>query len=81
MNLYRVTFTTSLIVEAESERDAERIGHVNLKEESSIASELYSIDRIEFKDELRRDERGSLPWRDARRRDEPELYVEELLGE
>ena len=78
MKLYRVTFATSLLVEAESEHDAERIGYFNRNEEADC--ELYSIERIESKDDLRRGERGSLPWRDSRRRQEPETCVEDLLG-
>ena len=82
MNLYRVTFTTEILVECEDEMCAERIGYKNLIEEvKNGSSELYKVETIKSTDELRRFERGSLPWRDSNRFGETELRVEEILGD
>ena len=79
--LYRVTIATKLIVEASDELEAERIGYKNLiGEVRNGSSVLYKIEEISSCSHLQRDERGSLPWRATERRDEPELYVEEILG-
>jgi len=81
MPLYRVTFQTSLLVEAHDELEATSIGFENLGDEvSNRSSELWRIESLESIDQLRREERGSLPWRSTERRDEPELRVEEILG-
>ena len=65
MKLYRVTFSTEILVECESEGDAERIGYSNLIEEvrNGASTSIYQIEKIQSVDELRRAERGSLPWR------------------
>lgn len=63
MKLYRVTFQTGLLVEAEDERDAERIGRKFLIDEvKNGTSELWSTELLESEDDLRDDERYSLPW-------------------
>jgi hypothetical protein len=81
MPLYRVTFQTDMLIEARDEREAERIGDRNLESEvRNCGSELYRIEELRSVDQLRREERGSLPWRATERRDEPELHVEEILG-
>ena len=81
MPLYRVTFQTDMLIEARDEREAERIGDRNLESEvRNCGSELYRIEELRSVDQLRREERGSLPWRATERRDEPELRVEEILG-
>ena len=81
MKIYRVTFTTEILVECEDEMGAERIGYKNLIEEvKNGSSELYKVETIKSKDELRKFERGSLPWRDSNRFGETELRVEEILG-
>jgi hypothetical protein len=77
MKLYRVTFHTSLLVEAESEEEAERIGYKNLKCED--VSELWNIEPIEEVTQLMREERGTLPWRSIERLNEPLACVEEIL--
>jgi hypothetical protein len=80
MPLYRVTFHTEILVEAQDEREAERIGDRNLGSEvMNGGSEVWNTEVLESVDQLRRDERGSLPWRSSERRGEPELYVEEIL--
>jgi len=81
MPLYRITFQTDMLIEARDEREAERIGDRNLESEvRNCGSELYRIEELRSVDQLRREERGSLPWRATERRDEPELFVEEILG-
>ena len=81
MPLYRITFQTDMLIEARDEREAERIGDRNLESEvRNCGSELYRIEELRSVDQLRREERGSLPWRSTERRDEPELFVEEILG-
>ena len=82
MKLYRVTFHTSILVEAPDEREAERIGDRNLEcEVRNGGSEVWSTEELESEDQLHRDERGSLPWRSSDRREEPERTVDEILGE
>jgi len=76
MKLYRVTFQTSLLVEAQDDLEAERIGYKNIREE---ACKLSSIDEVKEEKQLRRSERNSLPWRSRARYDEPELTVEQIL--
>lgn len=78
MKLYRVTFTTELLVECNDEREAERIGYRNLREEA-FNSQFHKVETIETVEQLRRGERNSLPWRDAHRFNEPEARVEEIL--
>jgi len=77
MKLYRVTFQTSLLVEAQDEHEAERIGYKNIREE---VSELFSINHLKEEKQLRRSERNSLPWRSHDRYKEPELTVEQVLN-
>lgn len=84
MPIYRVTFHTEVLVEANNEREAQRIGYHNLKEEVENGhSSLYTIDHITSVDQLRREERDCLPWRAMERnwKGEPERYIEEILGE
>lgn len=82
MAIYRVTFHVDLLVDCEAEREAERIGRQNLEEEvrNGLAVVPWSVMRLESTDNLRREERGSLPWRDLQRHGEPELTVDDLLG-
>ena len=64
--IYRVTFTTSLLVEADDERQAEMIGQHSLADEvDNGLSELYAIDHITDESELHPDENYSLPWTDT----------------
>ena len=80
VRLYRVTFTTALLVEAESDSEAERVGEECLLDEvRNGTSDVYSTELIEDVWNLKAGERGSLPWRSCRRQDEPELTVEEVL--
>lgn len=81
MTIYRVTFHIDLLVDCKTERDAKRIGYKNLQDEVknySQAAVPWSVRRVKSIDELRREERGSLPWRDPLRK-EPELTVDEIL--
>ena len=82
MKIYRVTITTEILVHCEDEMSAERIGYKNLIEEvkNGSSTSTYKIEEIKKIDELRRAERGSLPWRDSNRFGETELRVEEILG-
>ena len=81
MPIYRVTFQTELLVDCDDESEAERIGYDNLEEEVRNGfSDIISVRNITSSDQLRKGERGSLPWRSSERRGEPELLVEEILG-
>lgn len=83
MALYRVTFTTDLLVEADSESEAIRIGDRNLPEEVTNRRAFgANVKHITSADQLFSDERGSLPWRDSQRNlnGEPEKTVDEILG-
>lgn len=80
MPIYRVTFHTDVLVESKDELDAERIGYNSLADEiRNGGSEVYSIEHITSVDQLHREERGSLLWRDSSAFDGPELTVEEIL--
>lgn len=80
MPIYRVTFTTQLLVEAGSEEDAEWIGSYFLVDEvRNGGSEVYSIEEIRSPLSLLTRERGSLPWRDWKRVGEPEVIVDDIL--
>ena len=80
MKLYRVSFLTDVLVECESEKEAERIGFKHLVDEvENRGSDVHSIKLLESPEQVRRWERGSLPWRSGDRRGEPEVVVEELL--
>jgi hypothetical protein len=84
MPIYRVTFQTELLVDCENESEAERIGYDNLEEEVRNGfSDIISVRNITSSDQLRKGERGSLPWRDAKRNraGEPEKTIAEILGE
>jgi hypothetical protein len=82
MAIYRVTFTTDLLVEADSLPNAIRIGYANLEEEvkNRFSKHLQPV-RITSIDQLKDGEHNSLPWRDPSRRNDPELEVEILLEE
>ena len=80
MKIYRVTFTTQLLVEAGSEEDAERIGSSFLSDEvRNGGSEVYRTEEITSPLGLLTRERGSLPWRDWKRVGEPEITVDDIL--
>jgi hypothetical protein len=83
MKLYRVTFTTSLLVESEDPERAIKIAEDNLVDEVRNRSSRLLLEPVHVGsvDGLRREERGSLPWRShARDLDgEPERTVEEVL--
>ena len=82
MPLYRVTFHTEILVDARDEREAERIGDRNLESEvRNCGSEVYRIEELKSVDQLRRVERGSLPWRCEERSNSgvPYLTVDEIL--
>ena len=84
MAIYRISFLTELLVDCESEKEAERIGFNHLNEEvDNRGSEVFSIKLIESPEQIRRWEKGSLPWRDSQRdlRGEPEKPVEQILQE
>lgn len=84
MPIYRVSFLTDLLVDCDNEKEAERIGFNHLIDEvDNRGSEVFSIKLLESPDQVRRWERGSLPWRDPQRdlRGEPEKPVEQILKE
>ena len=80
MTIYRVTFTTDLLVEADTLSDAIRIGHANLEEEvrNGFSKHLQTV-IITSVDQLQNGEYRSLPWRDSSRRNEPEIDVNTIL--
>lgn len=67
-------------MEGKNERDAERIGYNNLSEEIHHSS-VHTIEQITESGQLRKEERGCLPWRSRERSHEPELIIEEILGD
>ena len=84
MAIYRVSFLTDLLVECENEKEAERIGYYHLIDEiRNGGSDVFSVKLLESPGQVRRFERGSLPWRDTQRdlRGEPEKTVEQILQE
>ena len=84
MAIYRVSFLTELLVDCETEKEAELIGFKHIVDEvNNRGSEIFSIKHLESPGQVRRWERGSLPWR-ATQRDlnrEPEKTVEQILQE
>ena len=84
MPIYRVSFLTELLVDCDNEKEAERIGFNHLIDEvDNRGSEIFSVKLLESPGQIRRWERGSLPWRDTQRdlRGEPEKTVDEILKE
>lgn len=80
MPIYRVTFTTQLLVECENEKDSVRIGKDFLADEvRNGGSEVYATEEVRSTGDLLARERGSLPWRDWKRAGEPEVIVDEIL--
>jgi hypothetical protein len=82
MPIYRVTFQTELLVDCENESEAERIGFKHLEDEvRNRTSEVYRVEKLDSVDQLRRAERGSLPWRRYERNSMGESFymVDEIL--
>ena len=78
--IYKVEIITTLLVEADSESDADVIAFQNLENEvKNGTSHWYSCDVINSKKELTADELNSLPWRHYSKRDEPELTISKIL--
>ena len=82
MPIYRITFQTELLVDCETEGEAERIGFKHLEDEvRNGTSEVYLVEKLDSVDQLRRAERGSLPWRRYERNSMGESFymVDEIL--
>lgn len=79
MAIYRVTFQTEMLIDCETEGEAERIGYHYLQDEVRNGSNIYRIEKVETVNQLRRNEIGSLPWRDSYMVGMPETRVEEIL--
>ena len=80
MPIYRVTFTTELLVESDDDLDAEKIARCNLYEEvRNGLSEVQSTELVEGHEGLRSGEVNSLPWRD--RSNASQATVGEVLFE
>jgi len=80
MAIYRVSILTELLVEADSETEACKIGFRNVIDEiKNGTAKLYRMELLESQEDLKGDERGSLPWRSNDRKNLPELTVEEIL--
>jgi hypothetical protein len=80
MKIYRLKFETEILVECETEEEAEKIGHSSVEYEVRNGMlELFSLEELESENDLQSYERGSLPWRSFKRRDEPELTVDQIL--
>lgn len=82
MPIYRVTFTTSLLVHSPDELSSERIAYKHLRDEvNNRNSQIYKVEHIQSIDQLFREERGSLPWKEYTAYREPDITVEEILQE
>lgn len=80
MAIYRLTFTTYLLVDCDNEDQAVNLGYQHLQDEvRNSTSDLLHIQKLESTSQLRRDEKCSLPWRDSSRRDDPEQTVDQIL--
>ena len=80
MKLYRLTYETEILIECETEEEAEKLGYSFLQDEvSNGMSNLSSLEKLESENDLQSYERGSLPWRSFKRRDESELTVDQIL--
>jgi len=80
MSIYRVTFTTDLLVECENENEAEMIGFKNLHDEvKNCLSSVFSIVKLESSEQLHEGEHYSLPWRSVDRKSEAEADVNDIL--
>lgn len=80
MTIYRLTFTTDLLIDCDNEEQAVHLGYKNLMYEvRNNTSDLTHIQKIESISQIRRHEKNSLPWRDSSRRDEPEKTVNQIL--
>lgn len=80
MAIYRLTFTTRLLVDCDNEGQAVDLGYRHLQDEvRNSASDLLHIQKLELISQLKRDEIGSLPWRDSSRGNDPEQTVDRIL--
>lgn len=80
--LYRVTFQTPILVLASDEREAERVGHKFLGEElKNGCSEVWNTVELNDEDQLRREERHTLPWWDGYPEGGDPPNVNEILRE
>lgn len=78
MKLYRVSFLTQLLVEAEDPNQAINIAKLHQHQE---ITDLDSVEQINNVTDLFPIEKGILPWRSSDRRNEAEKPVEEILKE
>ncbi len=82
MKIYRVTFQTELLVEAETEEHSIKLGSKFLKEEVlNGTSDLIDVELINSKKKLKLEEINSIPWRDPSIKRDKDYYVEEILEE
>ena len=78
--IYKVEMITTLLVEADSESEANIIAFTNLENEAKNGtSHWHTCTPITDRSMLNVDELLSLPWRHYSKRDEPELSISDLL--
>lgn len=81
MNLYRVTFTTSLLIEAQDDRQAKKIAKDFLIDETKNGtSQHQSTLHITNSSQLLNDEPSSFPWRSRFRQNQPQFTTQQLLN-
>ena len=78
--IYKVEMITTLLVEADSESEANVTAFQNLENEvKNGTSHWYSCELIESRNQLSVDELLSLPWRHYTKKNNPELTISEIL--
>ena len=81
MKIYRVVIGTELLVECDSESDAEKISLHNLKEEvNNGLSTVIDIVKVESVENLKSGEFESYPWRSCDRRGEKMITIGSILN-
>jgi hypothetical protein len=79
--IYRLTFKTFMLVEADHELEAEKIGKKFLPEEvNNDLSELEDIELLNCVTQLLPEENYSLPWVSIDRQNEEQICVNTLLS-
>lgn len=81
MNLYRVTFTTSLLIEAQDNHQAITIAKDFLIDEAkNDTSQHQSTLHITNSSQLLNNEHSSIPWRSRFLQNQPQLTAEQFLN-
>ena len=81
MNLYRVTFTTSLLIEAQDDHQAKIIAKdFFIDEVKNDTSQIESTLHITNSSQLLNDEHSSFPWRSSFHQNQPQFTTQQLLN-